>query len=483
MAWFSKKQPTALVEAQGETTPVVKRKIVSGPRLAVLTPDIAGISSFRITLQDDAVDAESMIAGLRSDVRRGTHAFWAMHEKPDVDESMHVEALVLIRAKGESDVVYVVSFLDLESAQSFTRFEVRRGLYIGNVMVYWAAFAQVREELEGVTILPSVAPPSVATSSVSTYLAPEPRLAPPLPARQASVTLPVAEPEPELETIAEAEARLAAERYLEQNPDKLAEQIAEEPAVIEDSVAVIEPPAIEPALAPVIEPLPIFDDEPVSEEAAIADALVLQHPPVADPIVEIAHEPVAKAPEAITQRRPAPWAPKRRWSDREARDSDLAEQQPEFIDEDSPIHGQLPGSESLAEIPQIIAEEPEPVAEAPTLEALEAEAFESLTAIATKPTMLARGVTAEEIEAQEHDALEVIAERVASFAGDEEAESEDDVEIEARSLLVDPAAGMPQAEKYSEFDIALEVERLLKNRKWESRDGPFRGFKSPPGRF
>jgi hypothetical protein len=27
------------------------------------------------------------------------------------------------------------------------------------------------------------------------------------------------------------------------------------------------------------------------------------------------------------------------------------------------------------------------------------------------------------------------------------------------------------------------VEQLLKNRKWETRNGPFSGFKSPPGRF
>ena len=33
------------------------------------------------------------------------------------------------------------------------------------------------------------------------------------------------------------------------------------------------------------------------------------------------------------------------------------------------------------------------------------------------------------------------------------------------------------------FDIAYEVERLLKKRRWEKREEPFRGFNSPPGRF
>src|SRR3954466_11380211 len=103
MPWF-KKKPVAVIEPAEE-----KRPAATGPRLAVLTPDIAGISSFRLSLQDYADDAEQMIASFRPDGRRGTHAFWAMHDRPAVDEeSMHVEALVLIRAKNESDLVYVV---------------------------------------------------------------------------------------------------------------------------------------------------------------------------------------------------------------------------------------------------------------------------------------------------------------------------------------------------------------------------------------
>ena len=58
------------------------------------------------------------------------------------------------------------------------------------------------------------------------------------------------------------------------------------------------------------------------------------------------------------------------------------------------------------------------------------------------------------------------------------------VVIETRlAQRVDPAAGIPQVKQYDEFDIAFEVERLLRNRNWERRDEPFDGFKSPPGRF
>jgi hypothetical protein len=491
MAWFSKKRDDVAVVEQ-----VAPKKITTGPRLAVLTPDIAGISTFKLSLQDDATDAEQLVSGLRADVRRGTHAFWAMHDQPAVDESMHVEALVLIRAKPDSDLVYVVSFLDLESALSFTRFELRRGLYIGNVMIYWAAFTQIREELEGVTILPNVAPPSI-----DKYLGPDPRLAPPLPTPQASVSIAepvITEPEPAPESIAESEARLAVERYIEQNPDVAAplaapEPIAEEPGVIEDSVAVIEPP--------VIESLPIFDDEPVTEEAAVADALVLQHPPVAEPIVEIVPEPIAEvaaepvaevappASDLVFNRRKAPFTPKRKWSAREERARAAAEQQPEVVAETHPeVTFETP--EVLAEMPEVLAQEPvlleEPVllAEEPAIITHEpitsvAEAFQPQAGLA--PQVIADEALA--LEAQESAALQIIADRISTYAGDEEAESEAAIEIEARSPAIDPANGLPQAEKYNEFDIALEVERLLKNRKWESREGPFRGFKSPPGRF
>jgi len=427
MAWFSKKQPVAVVEPE-----LLPKKVVTGPRLAILTPDIAGISTFRLSLQDDATDAEQMVARLPSDVRRGTHAFWAMHERPAVDESLHVEALVLIRARSTSELLYVVSFLDLESALSFTRFEMRRGLYIGNVMIYWAAFSQIREELEGVTILPSVAP------IADKWLGPDPRLAPPLPEPQASVAIaePVAAPEPAIESIAESEARQAVERYLEENPEK----------AVEDSVAVIE--------RPVIEALPVIDDEPVSEEAAVADALVLQHPPVAEPVVHIEPAPVAEIaqpePDVIARRRPTPWTLKRKWADREARRRAAAQQQLEVVAKAQP--------EVVAEEPLIVAEESLIVAEEPQV-------------IAAEPS------------AQEPESLQVIAERIATYAGDEETESEQTIEIEAKGPSIDPANGLPQNEKYSEFDIALEVERLLKNRKWETREGPFRGFKSPPGKF
>jgi hypothetical protein len=152
------------------------------------------------------------------------------------------------------------------------------------------------------------------------------------------------------------------------------------------------------------------------EKAAIEEALVLQHPPMAEPVAEPELHPDA------AKRQPTEWTPKRRYAVRDNR-----------------RNGEQP--ETAAE-PAEVAAEP---------------------------------IAAELIVAEP-----VVAEPSVSAPGDEESEWEEAV---ASGEVVDPADGFPPTHKYDEFDIALEVEQLLKNRKWETRNGPFSGFKSPPGRF
>jgi len=147
-----------------------------GPQLAILAPDIAGISSFRLSFFADSATATAEIEQFPPEVRRGTHAFWALHDEPVLPPDGHREALVLIRANQTSGVVYAVSFVDMESAWSFARFEAKRGLDISHLIILWAAFATIREELDGVSVLPAAAPatraqhartvPSVSTVEV-----------------------------------------------------------------------------------------------------------------------------------------------------------------------------------------------------------------------------------------------------------------------------------------------------------------------------
>jgi hypothetical protein len=423
MAWLTRKK--SVVEAEPVVVEAAAAATATAWPLGVLVPDSGGISSFLLTMHPDTASAEAQIGALRANVRRGTHAFWAMHERPAADDTLHVEAIVLIRAKADEDIVYVVSFLDIESALSFTRFELRRGLHIRNVMIYWAAFTQVREELEGVSIIPTTAPPTISEAPL---LSPETRLAPP-PAPKAPVS--VAEPEPETASAVQSEAREAVERYLRQNPDRAAAApVAEQPAVVEDSLAVAEPPVVaeppaaeEPDMeeelwppAKVVRTPRIVEEPAAVEKAAIEEALVLQHPPVAEPVAEPETDPAA------AQRQPTELTPKRRWAVRDKR--------------------------GRGEQPEIAEEAAETAAEPIAAELIVAEP--------------------------------AVAESIVSEPGDEEAEW---VEAVATSGAIDPADGFPAAHKYDEFDIALEVEQLLKNRKWETRNGPFSGFKSPPGRF
>ena len=168
MAWLTSLLKKS--EAVDENTPVVEdlaeaadeatRERVSGPPLAILAPDIkgVGVSSFCLRFFADAVTAAADIQQLTPAMRRDTHAFWALHDEPVLPPDGRREALVIIRTDFTSDVVYAVSFTDLESASSFARFEAKRGLDVSHLIILWAAFATVHEDLGAVSVLPASAP-------------------------------------------------------------------------------------------------------------------------------------------------------------------------------------------------------------------------------------------------------------------------------------------------------------------------------------
>jgi hypothetical protein len=454
MAWLTSLLKKTEVEEPIVATPVEQvpeyAPTPTGPQLAVLVPDMAGISSFRIRMAPTVTVAEEHVASLRAEVRHDTHAFWAMHDRPIVDDSSHVEALVLIRAQMESDLVYVVSFLDLESALSFTRFEVRRGLYLGNVMIYWAAFAQVREELEGVSITPAFAPPTqhyAPPADTTTTQAPPAEVQP-----VASTAVAPPQPEvitsPPVETPVEAEAREAVERYLRKHESR---QQHPQP-VVQDSAAVAEPPAPKAPEPTIIANIPEEILKQPFEERSISLAPEFAEPEVearvvleAEPVIELAPEPaiepviseVAEEQAAIDeamvfQHHAVEFVPMKRRNELEAM-------------------GEASG--------MLVDHEPEHVRVAGPLAAFggDDEVVDSLTA----------GLAIAEPEPL-----------VETIPGDEE-QAVDQLVVAA----ADPTAGLPQTKKMDDFDIAFEVERLLRHRRWEQKDSPFNGFKSPPGRF
>lgn len=522
MSWLRrrKNEDDAAVALLEQEFIVDHRLIASGPLLAVLVPDIAGISSFKLRLTESVEEAEEQITGLRPDVRRGIHAFWALQEQPKPTDDMHVEALVLIRASEGSDLVYIVSFLDLESALSFTRFEVRRGLYLGNVLIYWAAFAQVSEQAGAVTFHPRTPPKTMPSWPDQTLsIAPEYHPAPQVEDRV------VAEPEPAVETedAIDRYLRERGKRDLEEAEHLVTDRIeTPEPHTIES-----EPPSVEdvtPAAAPPAfrEPSPMADrivvpQREVEVEPEIEDAApMIPPPPVEEPVVaatpEIIDPPVA-APEPVAVIPPESEA---------------------SIEIEEPVA--QAASEATIEIEEpIVADEPElleepvaliqPAAIEPEIEDELFSEIEEERAALAEAIVLQHPVLPESEDAvDEHTLLDEGAESgmlveeepsarltgaLEGFSGDEESAAEaarqrketelerlyraaevrsmaGDEEIE-RPLVVasteDPT--MTPVKPYDEFNIAYEVERLLRNRRWTDKTAgdDFDGFKSPPGRF
>ena len=98
------------------------RTSINTPPLVVMIPDVAGVSSFRLSTFTDAAAATRFILSLSRPQRERAHAFWALQAEPAdplETEDNAGEAMVLIRSAEGSDLVYVVSFVDIESAQSF----------------------------------------------------------------------------------------------------------------------------------------------------------------------------------------------------------------------------------------------------------------------------------------------------------------------------------------------------------------------------
>src|SRR6266542_326014 len=140
------------------------RPIIDTPSLVVMIPDVAGVSSFRLSRFTDAQAASRYILSLSKPQRERAHAFWALQTEPADSletEDNNGEAMVLIRSSEGSDLVYVVSFVDIDSAQSFARFEVKRGMHLSLILIYWASMVNLVLSDDGVQLIPEF--PPVAT--------------------------------------------------------------------------------------------------------------------------------------------------------------------------------------------------------------------------------------------------------------------------------------------------------------------------------
>jgi hypothetical protein len=131
-----------------------------GPPLMVLVPHASGTSSFCLQSFPDAGCAADFIRSRKSS--EGVVAFWALHRRPNVEAERAPECIVIVRDGRYAEVGFPISFVDMESAQSTARAEIREGLNPGHLLVYWALPVAIDIDARGSVLLsPSVPPKAV----------------------------------------------------------------------------------------------------------------------------------------------------------------------------------------------------------------------------------------------------------------------------------------------------------------------------------
>ena len=166
MGWLARlsfgRGGTALAEAEREEAQS-KPRTSSGPQLMVLVNDASGRASFKTHVFDDAESATEWVRyWFPIEAQDGITAFWAMTELPEGGTDSGAEPLVMVRDTSRDGVVYLFSFVDIDSAQAFLRDEVERGTNPDAMLLYWAV--QVKREIDRwgkLTLTPST-PPGVA---------------------------------------------------------------------------------------------------------------------------------------------------------------------------------------------------------------------------------------------------------------------------------------------------------------------------------
>ena len=537
MAWYNSllKKPEAIDESTPSAEDLTKKR-VGGPPLLTLAPDSGVVSSFRLRFFADATTAAADLEQLTPEMRRGTHAFWALHEEPVLPPEGHSEAFVLIRANPDysSEIVYAVSFADMESAWSFARFEAKRGLDISQVLILWAAFATVHEGLDGISVLPAAAPttraqPVVTLTSrsvveletaetVREYERPE---EPPISDVVAAPEMPEAPEVPEApgvlvaDVAAEARRREEAARRAEaEEAARIARQAEEE--LREARAAADAARALaEAETARRQEAERLMEEQRQAEAEATAKAEAEAKADAERLAEEERREEAARRAEAEEAARIARQAEEELGEARAAADSALALAEAEtarrqeaerVVDEQRQAAETAARARALADMESRIER---------ALSTPEAAAEEPLVLDATSVALEGRA------EARAQPLLEDLTPTIEapaetrSYAGDEETLTDnvldDEDESAARGTVFahtqtaetaehtqtveipehlrsaddsgDPADDAPKVPESDEFDIADEVARLLKNRLWDKRKEPFQGFKSPAGHF
>lgn len=316
MGWLGKRRR----KKREEEEEVVEEALASkptGPELLVLVPEVAGAPTFHVNRFQSADDALNFIkSSLTPDALAAAHIFWAMHDCPPPDISMESggEALVLIRGGHSVDAVHVVSFVDLDSAESFARFEVKRGLDLGFVLIYWAAFATVIETPFGMRLDPP-SPPDPRQWRAAALNAAATRTLPTATAARQPGFQGTSDHGPDQRSMPHPASQQTAAQYESPAAAPIPEQIAKEaPPVQPPEPFVAAEPASQPEPYPVAAEGPPSDLRPVPLTADQRAAEVLPEPPAVEepaaqqmPEAAVAEEQIRQTvPEPVVAEEPSP---------------------------------------------------------------------------------------------------------------------------------------------------------------------------------
>ena len=470
----------------------------AGPELFVLVPEVAGAATYQVNRFHSADEAIEFIVPRRAQMSaQGAHVFWALHNDPPPNtprDSVGGEALVLICSGLAEDMVHVVSFVDIESAQSFARFEVRRGLDLSLLMIHWAAFVQVIDTPFGLRLDPVEAP--VYESLPQTFAA-----APTTPAPPAEISVAEDGDDPELRVTPEPEPLIEDPAFDETTPES--EVVAEpsvpvEPAVEAETVAEAEADAepVEVAEASsenVPEPIvvPEREEEMASDLERSDTEIAIEPAETAPPHAEDETEPEAEPEDEVAE--PARELEKPDESEPiEVAAESIAIEVPEPTIEQGPA---VPSANDV-ETGGAALESEGPVEQELTSEVISVSGDEEIAGQFIREALGEADVT--EAGSQSDEEAEPVEEPMekpdTSTPEDVREEANVGGEPETREPAEAGAVAGSTSDSASESsssgeedgvsdDAAEEIEKILKVKRWEKKDTPFSGFDSPPGRF
>jgi len=420
------------------------------PPLMVMVSDASGLASFQLHSFSGVEDAEAFIHNwTRGRLDQGIIPFWAFTLPPDpetIDQPLTVEPIVLIRDAERPGVVYPFSFVDIDTAQSFVRHEAQRGMDLSQALIYWAVCARIEVDTAGSLRLIPGNPPAVARND-------------PVEAAERLIAA----------AFAEAQAAQQQATEVAENGDAGQALFAEEPIPFSETLDMTDwrTPELQPS------------------GPGSASAPLEQLPPTEPPSANGHHETLEETriiwPETPEAESAAPSVDPTAEIDREFEDeADVLtsvtgiEPSSELSLDDSPAHEDL-----LAQDLLVPTAAPAATSDTDTVRAVEEITAQPQPAEAVEPPQALVHEPAAE-EATAGAAEQPFPERRASAARRKVRSPHPGIDV---GVVATPNGRRKDDPMDLRIDIHMEVAKVLRVKRWKSREKPFRGFDSPAGRF